>query len=97
MTTDEKPVAAAAPAPAQKDDLQARMEGFNAKLIPILKEFELGLSAEAFIEKGKTLARPIVFNDRKAPETPAAVAPVVDKAPAATPEVPKKADGVTEA
>lgn len=54
----------------EEEKLQKDVEGFNAKLIPILGEFNLGLGATAFITPdGKIGARPTLFRAAKpAPE-----------------------------
>lgn len=65
----------------QQADLNKRVEDFNAKLIPLLAEFKLGLGATAGLTPdGRVFARPQLFDDSKkeeaapAPETPAPVA-----------------------
>jgi hypothetical protein len=51
---------------AEAEELNKRTESFNAELIPLLKKYELGLSAQPFIFPNGTIgARPIIFNDRK--------------------------------
>lgn len=51
------------------NELQERVEGFNEKLIPILKEFRLGLGGEAFITSdGRIAGKPTVFDDSKSYE-----------------------------
>lgn len=54
-------------------DLQKRIEGFNAELIPLLGKWELGLGAEPFMARTPqgvyvTLAKPIMLDDKKYPE-----------------------------
>ena len=47
-------------------ELQARVEEFNKELIPLLRKYELGLGASAFIKPDGTIgSRPIMFDDRK--------------------------------
>lgn len=64
-------------------DLESRVKGFNGKLLPLLKEFQLGLGASAFLlPDGRIGARPQMFDDKKYDEgstpveVPAAPAPV---------------------
>lgn len=60
-------------------DLQKRVEGFNADMIPLLKKWELGLGASAFLlPDGRIAARPQLFDDRR----PAEPAPKEGEAPA---------------
>lgn len=62
------------PTPEPVNDLEARVKGFNEKMIPLLKEYELGLGGTAFITPdGRIGARPSLLDDRKpeAPKTPA--------------------------
>jgi len=69
---------------AEAADLQKRVEAFNAKLIPLLGEFELGLGATPFITNdGRIFARPNLFNDKKKPEV--ADAPAAAQVPAEAP------------
>ena len=47
-------------------DLEVRVKGFNEKMIPLLKEFKLGLGASAFLlPDGRIAARPQLFDDSK--------------------------------
>jgi len=53
----------------KKADIERRMKGFNADLIPLLKKWSFGLSGEAFITKdGRIAARSILVDDTRAPE-----------------------------
>jgi hypothetical protein len=75
---------------AEAEKLQKDVEGFNAKLIPILGEFNLGLGASAFLTPdGKIGARPTLFRAPAAPEKKVAdkaeAAPATPSAPAAPP------------
>lgn len=75
------------------DDLQKRVEGFNAELIPLLGKYRLGLGATANLTPdGRVFARPQLFDDTKKEEaapavanadapTPAPEAPLADPAP----------------
>jgi hypothetical protein len=50
-------------------DLSARVKGFNEKLIPLLAEFKLGLSATPLIlSNGTIAAKPQLFDDSKKEE-----------------------------
>jgi hypothetical protein len=50
-------------------DLEARVKGFNEKLIPLLAEFKLGLGAIPLIlGDGRVAARPHLFDDTKKEE-----------------------------
>ncbi len=56
------------------NDLDIRVKGFNEKMIPLLKEFELGLGATPFITPdGRIGSRPSLLDDKQkktpAPET----------------------------
>lgn len=74
-------------------ELQKRVEGFNAKLIPLLKEFKLGLGATAGLTPdGRVFARPQLFDDSQAKEEAPAPAPTEAPAPAA-PEAPAITEG----
>lgn len=78
------------------DDLQKRVEGFNAELIPLLGKYRLGLGATANLTPdGRVFARPQLFDDTKKEEavvsadapaaTPAPETPAPTPAPAADP------------
>jgi hypothetical protein len=65
--------------PEEQADLNERVKSFNAKLIPILGEFKLGLGARAFLtEDGRIAAHPQVFDDSAAFEKKEAT-PVPDE------------------
>lgn len=50
-------------------DLNARVKGFNDKLIPLLAEFKLGLGATPIIlPDGRIVAKPQLFDDTKKEE-----------------------------
>jgi len=73
-------------------DLEVRVKSFNGDLIPLLKKWELGLGASAFLlPDGRIAARPQVFSDRKL-DSGAGGAPVVSPVPAPAP-----AGGISEA
>lgn len=76
------------------DDLQKRVEAFNAELIPLLSKYQLGLGATANLTPdGRVFCRPQLFDDTKKEET--APAPVSDAdAPTPAPEAPA-ADAAT--
>jgi len=68
-------------------DLETRVKSFNGDLIPLLKKWELGLGASAFLlPDGRIAARPQVFNDRK-----------LDVAPPVLPTAPAPAGDIAEA
>lgn len=49
-----------------KAELESRVKGFNAELIPLLKKYRLGLGAQpVFMTDGRVAARPQVFDDSK--------------------------------
>jgi len=63
-------------------DLNRRVQGFNAEMIPLLKKWEVGLGASAFLlPDGRVGARPQLFNDQPAP------------APVTNPDAPKEDKG----
>jgi hypothetical protein len=66
MAKEEKKV----PTPEQKAaELQARQDGFNKELSPLLGKYELGLAAVPFISAdGRLAAQPILVDARKAAE-----------------------------
>ncbi len=66
-------------AEAREADLQNRVKGFNEEFIPLLKKYEVGLGASAFLlPDGRIAARPQMFDDKKYDEGSAPVeAPVV--------------------
>jgi len=71
------------------DDLQKRVEGFNAEIIPLLGKYSLGLGAIASITlDGRIVARPQVFDDTKKEEGAPAVANADAPAPTPAPETP---------
>ena len=50
-------------------ELEARVKGFNEKLIPLLAEFKLGLGAiPVILGDGRIAARPQLFDDSKKAE-----------------------------
>lgn len=54
------------PSKEEVEDLERRVKGFNAELLPLLKKWELGLGASAFLlPDGRVGARPQLFNDKK--------------------------------
>ena len=93
--TEAQPQPAADPnaQEAARIDLQNRVKGFNEKMIPLLREYKLGLGAQPLLTNdGRVVAKPIVFDDSKAhapaPEnTPADNAQGADAPPAAAPNV----------
>ena len=71
------------------DDLQKRVEGFNAELIPLLGKYRLGLGATANLTPdGRVFARPQLFDDTKKEEEKAPVADADAPAPTPAPEAP---------
>ncbi len=47
------------------EDLQKRVQGFNAELIPLLKKYRVGLAAIAFISPdGRIGAQPQLVDDK---------------------------------
>lgn len=54
--------------PQEESDMQARVEGFNAELKPLLAKYELGIGAIASIHQGLVIANPTVVSARKKPE-----------------------------
>lgn len=48
--------------------LQERVGRFNDELKPLLGKYELGLTAEAFVQNGSVLAAPKVVDARAKPE-----------------------------
>lgn len=70
-------------AEARETDLQTRVKGFNEDFIPLLKKWELGLGASAFLlPDGRIAARPQMFDDKKYDQGTAEVAAPVEPAPA---------------
>lgn len=52
-------------------ELQARMDGFNRELKPLLAKYELGISAVAVVmPDGRLAGNPILVDSRKKPEQP---------------------------
>lgn len=47
------------------DDLNERVQSFNAELKDLLGKYELALSGEAFIANGSVQAKPVVVDARK--------------------------------
>lgn len=71
-------------------DLNKRVEGFNAELIPLLGKFKLGLGATAGLTPdGRIFARPQLFDDTKKEEEaePEATAPAEESTAAPAPEI----------
>jgi len=67
------------------EQLQKDVEGFNAKLIPLLGEFNVGLGATAFITPdGRIGARPTLFRAPAQEKKPEPAAPASSDAPAAS-------------
>lgn len=67
---------------ARDKDLQGRVKGFNEDFIPLLKKWELGLGASAFLmPDGRIAARPQMFDDKKYDEGSAPVEAPVAPAP----------------
>lgn len=87
MTDQPKKELSKEEAEARDKDLQARVKGFNEDFIPLLKKWELGLGASAFLlPDGRIAARPQMFDDKKYDEGAPVEAPV---APAPSGELAK--------
>jgi hypothetical protein len=54
--------------PQEEKDMQARVDGFNAELKPLLAKYELGIAAIPVIHNGLIIANPTVVSARKKPE-----------------------------
>ena len=64
--TEEKTPTPPTPAPAKvEEDLEERIKGFNAEIIPLLGKYELGLAAVAkILPDGRISADPVIVTVR---------------------------------
>lgn len=62
----------------EKESLDVRVAAFNVELKALLGKYELALGAEAVIQDGKVLAKPIVVDDRKEKVETKSAAPTAD-------------------
>lgn len=79
------------------DELQKRVEAFNAELIPLLAKYQLGLGATANLTPdGRVFCRPQLFDDTKKEEETAPAPAAENEVLANTPAPAADASAITE-
>lgn len=63
--TEEKKEPTQAQEPKVEKDLEERLKGFNAELIPLLGKFELAIGSQAmFTPDGRVTSQPVIVSSR---------------------------------